>query len=159
MKGCCPKLPIAFIIVFAVGAFLYYQYSFTSTAKIDFSKDSFYVVVENGVSLFAPDNSRYKICFYSSFVQEHLEFLEKNVGAIPLLAVDFYQQRNFSTQNIKEIRIASALMLQLIHTFNIKALPQCYVIKQDSKYPMQYRHLKDFGFYKVINFKENVKEQ
>ena len=75
MKGCCPKLPIAFIIIFAVGAFIYYQYSFTSTAKIDFSKDSFYVVVENGVSLFAPENSRYKIFFYSSFVQEHLDFL------------------------------------------------------------------------------------
>ena len=91
----------------------------TVLVPIDFSKDSFYVVVENGVSLFAPENSRYKICFYSSFVQEHLDFLEKNIGMIPLIAVDFYQQRNFSTQNIKEIRIASALMLKLIHAFNI----------------------------------------
>ncbi len=33
--------------------------------------------MENGVSLFAPENLRYKICFYSSFVQEHLDFLEK----------------------------------------------------------------------------------
>ena len=161
MKKCCPKLPIAFIIVFALGAFFYYQYYFTSTAKIDFTKDSFYTQLGDSVSLFIPESQRYNLCVYNSFLKESEDFLQKNLqNGIPLLAIDFYQQGEniFKEKNFNLIRISSSLMLKLIHGFNLKALPQCFIIKQDTKNPMQYTHLKDFGFYKVINFKTQNKE-
>ncbi|WP_299548594.1 hypothetical protein [uncultured Helicobacter sp.] len=162
MKKCCPKLPIAFIIVFVVGAFIYYQYSFTSTTKINFTQDTFYTYTQNGVSLFMPESKRYNVCIYNSFLKEQEEFLQKqSENGIPLLAIDFYQQGQniFKEKNFNLIRVSSSLMLKLIHGFHIKTLPQCFVITQDTKNPMQYTHLKDFGFYKIINFKTENKEK
>ncbi|EEO25296.1 hypothetical protein [Helicobacter winghamensis] len=162
MKKCCPKLPIAFIIVFIVSAFIYYQYSFTSLLKIDFTQDSFYSYTQEGVSLFVPESKRYNLCIYNGFLKEQEAFLQRQLGnGIPLLAIDFYQQGQniFKEKNFNLIRISSSLMLKLIHGFNLKTLPQCFIIKQDIKNPMQYTHLKDFGFYKVINFKTDNKEK
>ncbi|MBX7490888.1 hypothetical protein [Helicobacter turcicus] len=162
MKKCCPKLPIAFFIAFMVGAFVYYQYSFTSTIKINFTQDSFYTYTKEGVSLFMPESQRYNVCIYNSFLKEQEAFLQKQLqNGIPLLAIDFYQQGQniFKEKNFKLVRISSSLMLKLIHGFNIRALPQCFIMKQDAKNPMEYTHLKDFGFYKVINFKTENKEK
>lgn len=162
MKKCCPKLPIAFIIVFVVGAFIYYQYSFTSTIKIDFTQDSFYVYAQDGVDLFTPESKRYNLCVYNSFLKEQEVFLQEQLQyGIPLLAIDFYQQGQniFKEKNFNLIRISSGLMLKLIHGFNITALPQCFIVKQDKENPMQYTHLKDFGFYKFINFNAENKEK
>ncbi|MCI5968968.1 hypothetical protein [Helicobacter sp.] len=156
MKKCCPKLPIAFVIVFVVGAFVYYQYTFTSVVKIDFTQDSFYIDTQDGMDLFSPKSERYNICFYNSFLKSQEVFLQKQLqNGIPLLAIDFYQRGEnlFKEKNFKLVRISSSFMLKLIHGFNIRTLPQCFIIKQDVKNPMQYTHLKDFGFYKVINFK------
>lgn len=141
-----------------VGAFIYYQYSFTSMIKIDFTQDSFYTDTNGSLSLFTPESKHYNLCIYNSFLKEQEDFLQKNLkNEIPLLGIDFYQQGQniFKEKNFNLVRISSTLMLKLIHGFNIKTLPQCFVIKQDDKNPMQYTHLKDFGFYKVMNFKTN----
>ena len=139
-----------------VGAFIYYQYSFTSTLKIDFTKDAFYVDEQGGLSLFIPDSERYNICMYSGFMRNQGSFFQSQLhDEIPILGIDFFSQEEkiFKEKNFKLVRISSNLMLKLIHGFNIKTLPQCFIVKQDIKNPMQYMHVKDFGFYKVVNLK------
>lgn len=158
MKKCCPGLPLAFVVIFVIGAFLYYQYSFTSVSKINFSEDSFYQKQEDSISLFEPQDSQYKLCFYSSFSQNSADFLTKNIQETPiLLAIDFYQQ-NQETQkhipNLVELKISSNLMLKLIHEFDLRVLPQCFLLKRESKDSKLYIHLKENGIYKLMNFKE-----
>lgn len=46
-------------------------------------------------------------------------------------------------------------MLKLIHEFDVRALPQCFLLKQESKDSKLYTHLKENGIYKLVNFKEN----
>lgn len=158
---CCPKLPIAFIIVFVFGAFFYYQYSFSSVSKIHFGEDSFYQYKDGMVDVFVPKDLKYQLCFYSSFMDQSQEFLDKNFKpSLKLLAIDFYQQGSYKTKDSSkkeafiEVRISSNTMLKLIHSFNLKYLPQCFIIAQSPKDSMQYTHLKDFGLYKIINFRE-----
>ena len=73
------------------------------------------------------------------------------------MAIDFYQQ-NQETQkhipNLVELKISSNLMLKLIHEFDLKVLPQCFLLKQESKDSKLYIHLKENGIYKLVNFKE-----
>ena len=160
MKKCCPGLPLVFVIVFIVGAFLYYQYSFTSTSKINFNEDSFYQKQDDSISLFVPQSSRYKLCFYSSFTPNFIEFLTKNTQESPTLAIDFYQQGQEMQKHIKnliELKISSTLMLKLIHEFDVKILPQCFIVKQDSKDSKLYTYLIENGIYKLVNFRENEK--
>lgn len=158
MKKCCPGLPLAFVVIFVVGAFLYYQYSFTSVSKINFSEDSFYQKQEDSINSFEPQDSQYKLCFYSSFSPNSTDFLTKNIQETPiLLAIDFYQQ-NQETQkyipNLVELKISSNLMLKLIHEFDLRVLPQCFLLKRESKDSKLYIHLKENGIYKLMNFKE-----
>lgn len=162
MKKCCLGLPIAFVVIFVIGAFLYYQYSFTSVSKINFNEDSFYQQESGAMNLFVPQTSQYKLCFYSSFATKSEEFLFQNMQQnLTLLAIDLYQQGQNSKngENLVELKISSALMLKLIHEFDVRALPQCFVLKQDSKDSKIYTHLKENGIYKLLNFKEkNHKE-
>ncbi|MDE5926331.1 MAG: hypothetical protein K2G68_06445 [Helicobacter sp.] len=163
MKKCCPGLPIAFIVVFAIGAFLYYQYAFTSVSKINFNEDSFYQYQENTMSLFEPKSSQYKLCFYTSFTPQSTEFLRKNIQEnLILLALDLYQQGENAKKdvhNLIELRISSALMLKLIHEFDVRTLPQCFLLNQESKNSKLYISLKESGIYKLVNFKENKNKE
>lgn len=157
MKKCCPGLPIAFVVIFAVGAFLYYQYSFTSVSKINFNEDSFYQTQEDVMSLFVPQSPQYKICFYSSFAPKSTELLAQNMQEnLILLAIDLYQQGQNAQENIPnlvELKISSTLMLKLIHEFDVRVLPQCFILKQDDKDSKLYTHIKENGVYKLVNFK------
>lgn len=159
MKKCCPGLPIIFVVIFVISAFLYYQYSFTSVSKINFNEDSFYQKEEDAVNLFIPKFPQYKLCFYSSFTLKSAEFLAQNMQQdIVLLMIDLYQQgqnSQINKQNLIELKISSTLMLKLIHEFDVRALPQCFILKQDRKDSKLYTHLKENGIYKLVNFKEN----
>lgn len=164
---CCPKFPLAFIIVFAFGAFFYYQYSFTSSAKVNFS-DSFYQYKNNSLDIFTPQDVAYNLCFYSGISADSKVFLEKKLkDDLVVLGIDFYggalESRgvesflnNFS--NFVNLRVGSTLMLKLIHSFNLESLPKCYKITQSKDNAKEYIYLKEFGFYKVVNIKENNKE-
>ncbi len=161
MKKCCPKLPIAFLLVFILGAFFYYQYSFTALSKVDFREDTFYSYKDGVVDLFAPGALEYQLCFYNSYMPESRTFFGQSFkdNAQKILAIDFYQQGKGELagdfgENFIEMRIPTNLMLKLIHTFSLKTLPRCFLIKQDKKNNAQYAYLKEFGFYQLINFKE-----
>lgn len=81
---------------------------------------------------------------------------------IILLALDLYQQgRNAKKDvyNLVELRISSVLMLKLIHEFDVRRLPQCFLLNQESKNSKLYISLKENGIYKLVNFKENKNKE
>lgn len=154
MKKCCPGFPIAFIIVFAVGAFLYYQYSFTSISKIHFDQDSFYEEKDGAINLFEPMSKKYQLCFYSSYTPKWKEFLEGKIEQNEsILAIDMYQLGHNDFKEIIDLKVSSGVMLKLIHEFDIRAFPQCFLIKQNQENLMLYERVKDKGIYKLLNFK------
>ncbi|WP_104722260.1 hypothetical protein [Helicobacter mesocricetorum] len=154
MKKCCPGFPIAFIIVFAVGTFLYYQYSFNSISKIYFNQDSFYQEKNGEISLFEPMSEKYQLCFYSSYMPKWKEFLEGKIEQNEsILALDMYQLGQNDFKEIIDLKVSSGLMLKLIHEFDIRTFPQCFLIKQNQENLMLYERVKNNGIYKLLNFK------
>ncbi|AWI34048.1 hypothetical protein LS72_004325 [Helicobacter apodemus] len=154
MKKCCPGFSIAFIIVFAVGAFLYYQYSFTSVSKIYFNQDSFYEEEDGEVNLFEPMSEKYQLCFYSSYMPKWEEFLKSKIKQNEsILAIDMYQLGQNNSKEIIDLKVSSGVMLKLIHEFDIRMLPQCFLIKQNQENLMLYQRVKNKGIYKLLNFK------
>lgn len=151
MKKCCPGFPIAFMIVFIIGAFLYYFYSFKSIAEIDFGKDVFYQTKGEEISLFEPKATKYQLCFYSSYIPKWEETLALKQN-IPLLALDIYQQGEIQKHSVFNLKVSSEILLKLIHNFNLRDLPKCFIIAQDKENSMVYRYLRDDGIYKVLNF-------
>lgn len=115
------------------------------------------------MSLFEPKSSQYKLCFYTSFTPQSTEFLRKNIQEnLILLALDLYQQGENAKKdvhNLIELRISSALMLKLIHEFDVRTLPQCFLLNQESKNSKLYISLKESGIYKLVNFKENKNKE
>lgn len=156
MKKCCPGFPIAFIVVFVVGAFLYYYYSFNAVAEVDFKKTSFYATQQQEMSLFEPKEKQYKMCFFSSYLPQWQEFLETESQSTKttLLALDLYQQGESEKNNVINLKVSSEGMLSLIHKFDIKAIPQCFILTQDKENLILYRYLKSNGIYKLLNFKQ-----
>ena len=160
MKKCCPGFPIAFIVVFVVGAFLYYYYSFSAVAEVDFKNNSFYATNNQKMFLFEPKDKEYKMCFFSSYVpkwQEALELKSKKTK-LTVLAVDLYQQGESYASNVINLKVSSEVMLSLVHKFELKAIPRCFIIKQDKENLILYRHLKSSGIYKILNFKQTQGE-
>ena len=157
MKKCCPAFPIAFVIIFAVGAFIYYQYSFSAISKIDFSQFPFYYAKEKEVVLFEPKKKQYQLCFFSSNQERGMDFLKEQQIKNPkeeILAVDLYQKDEKQTEGIVFLRIGSKTLLGLIHQFELRDVPQCFFIRQSEESPMLYQRPKEIGIYKLLNFKQ-----
>lgn len=155
MKKCCPGVPIAFILVFAIMILVYYRYSFSAVSKIDFSLDTFYENNQDKIDLFTPKSKSYNLCFFSSSMENYENFLIKNSNKEKVLAIDFYQMANIDNKQITNIKIGSQLMLKLIFEFDIRKLPQCFIINANKENNMLYERLRDDGFYKLINFRKD----
>ena len=100
------------------------------------------------------------MCFFSSYVpkwQEALE-LESKKTKLTMLAVDLYQQGESYASNVINLKVSSEVMLSLVHKFELKAIPRCFIIKQDKENLILYRHLKSSGIYKILNFKQTQGE-
>ncbi|CAM2852685.1 hypothetical protein [Helicobacter burdigaliensis] len=156
MKKCCPSFPIAFIVIFAIGAFLYYQYSFSSVLKINFKENGFFIQKEKEIEFFEPKELEYHLCFYSSHQENWKEFLiqQSKKYQNKILAIDLYQNGNIQDNKIVNLKVSSRGLLNLINGFEIKQVPLCFALKQNKENPYSYEKLKENGIYKLLNFKK-----
>lgn len=157
MKKCCPSFPIAFIIVFALGAFLYYQYSFRAVSKINFKENGFFIQKDDkGIEYFEPKDLEYQLCFYSSHQENWKDFLNQQSKDYQnkILAVDLYQSGIIQDNKIVNLKVGSHGLLELINRFEIKKVPICFKIKQNKEKKELYEKPKENGVYKLFNFQK-----
>ena len=113
-------------------AFAYFNYKFSEYKFIDFRESIFYEKSD----LFAPDQERYIIVFYSSKQNDAPRQLGQLDLHTPILAIDYYNQAYENTQNTTFLRSGTKNTLGFIQRFNIYETPSIFFIKKvkDSLY-------------------------
>ncbi len=135
-EGCCSPKTLIFTpiitFVFAAMSYYYFQYNYSRFAKVDFNEWILYTQD----SLFLPLQNRYKMIFYSSNIEEQLQYIHSLKGDSKegVLALDFHQNRSFVSDEHK-IYVTSGINTILLYAFHFKVsrLPAEIIVerKQD----------------------------
>ena len=111
------------------GAFAYYNYTFSKFKFIDFKQFVFY----KSSDIFIPDKERYIVVFFSSKEPYAVEKISKLKLKNPILALDYYNTKTKSIDNVTFLRSGTNTMLKFIQRFNIYDEPVVFVIKRVRK--------------------------
>ena len=111
------------------GAFAYFNYKFSEYKFIDFSQWVFY----ESSDLFAPNEERYLVIFYSSKAPGTAEKIASARSEYPILAIDYYQQSFPSTQKVHFLRAGTNTVLSFVQRFNIYRSPSVFVIRKSKE--------------------------
>lgn len=116
-------------------AFAYFNFKFSQYRFIDFNEFTFY---QKG-DIFVPTEKEYLVIVFSSNMQ-NIDKIKSYYKDIKILAVDMYQKRYKSEDNITFVSSGMNTLLEFIQKFNIYAVPSAFIIvkqknniyKQDS---------------------------
>ncbi len=108
------------------GAFAYYNYTFSKFKFIDFKEFVFY----KSSDIFKPDKQRYIVVFFSSKEPHASEKIAKLALKNPILAIDYYNTKIQSVENVTFLRSGTKTALKFIQRFNIYDEPVVFVIKR-----------------------------
>ena len=111
------------------GAFAYFNYKFSEYRFIDFKKWIFYKKKD----IFTPKYDKYAVLVYSSNQIEPKEILKKIKPKYHILAVDLYQRRKESDQNVTFITSGINTLLKFVQRFNIYEVPCIFLIKREKE--------------------------
>ncbi len=111
------------------GAFAYFNYKFSEYKFIDFKKWIFYKKKD----IFTPKYDEYAVLVYSSNQIEPKEILKKIKPKYHILAVDLYQRRRESDQNVTFITSGINTLLKFVQRFNIYEVPCIFLIKKEKE--------------------------
>ncbi|RAX57783.1 hypothetical protein CCZ01_04875 [Helicobacter monodelphidis] len=124
--------------LFCAAAYFYFQFSYSRLVKVDFNE----WVLYTSEGLFTPQSDRYVIIFYSSNVQEQLRFVQ-NLEIIekdPIIAIDFYQNRELPSQNGRIYATSSAnTILNYLLRFKVTQLPTLVSIEREKGVGQQFK--------------------
>ncbi len=107
-------------------AFAYFNYKFSEYKFINFDEWIFYSQTE----IFTPTADRYIVIFFSSKSPDTIEHIKNSKSSYPIIAIDYYQQRFSSNDNVIFLRSGTNTMLKLIQRFNIYKSPSVFIIKK-----------------------------
>ncbi len=110
-------------------AFAYFNYKFSEYKFIDFNEWVFYSQKE----IFTPTADRYIVIFFSSKSPNTVELIKESKSSYPIIAIDYYQQRLSSNENVIFLRSGTNTMLKLIQRFNIYKSPSLFIIKKSKE--------------------------
>ena len=77
-------------------AFAYFNYKFSEYKFIDFGEWVFYTEKE----IFTPTADRYIVIFFSSKSPNTVQLIKESKSSYPIIAIDYYQQRLSSNENV-----------------------------------------------------------
>ena len=132
-------------------AFAYFNYKFSEYKFIDFHEWIFY----ESHDLFGPTQERYVVVFYSSNRPGMVETLQKVHAPYPVIAIDYYQDANDSSENIRFLKAGTNTTLKFVQRFNIYHVPSVFIIKRvkESLYK-QDSMIRQFDTLDKLNFKD-----
>ncbi len=107
-------------------AFAYFNYKFSEYKFINFEEWVFYSQTE----IFTPTADRYIVVFFSSKSPDTMKHIKNSKSSYPIIAIDYYQQRFSSNENVIFLRSGTNTMLKLIQRFNIYKSPSVFIIKK-----------------------------
>lgn len=107
-------------------AFAYFNYKFQEYKFINFDE---WLVYEKG-KIFAPDEERYLVIFYSSKHSGTVENINRLKTTYKILAIDYYQQDFTSHEKVSFVRSGTNTILKIIQRFNIYTTPSVFIIKK-----------------------------
>ncbi len=110
-------------------AFAYFNYKFSEYKFIDFGEWVFYTEKE----IFTPTADRYIVIFFSSKSPNTVQLIKESKSSYPIIAIDYYQQRFSSNENVIFLRSGTNTVLKLIQRFNIYKSPSLFIIKKSKE--------------------------
>lgn len=110
-------------------AFAYFNYKFSEYKFINFSEWIYY----EKNALFAPDEERYIVVFYSSRDANTMELLADVDLGLPLLAIDYYNRVRENSDSTIFLRSGTKTSLSFIQRFNIYESPSIFFIKKHNE--------------------------
>ena len=108
------------------GAFAYFNYKFSEYKFIDFKELVFY----EKSAIFTPSKDKYVVIFYSSKDKATTKLLSKMKLRLPILAIDYYNEVEKNTNNVRYLRSGTKTSLEFIQRFNIYNSPSIFFIKK-----------------------------
>jgi len=111
------------------GAFAYFNYKFSEYKFINFKEFIFYEKSD----IFSPSQEKYVVVFYSSKDKNTLNLLKKTTLKLPILAIDYYNEIEKSTDSVTFLRSGTKSSLAFIHRFNIYNSPSIFFIKKNKE--------------------------
>jgi len=111
------------------GAFAYFNYKFSEYKFINFKEFIFYEKSD----IFSPSQEKYVVVFYSSKDKNTLNLLKKTTLKLPILAIDYYNEIEESTDSVTFLRSGTKSSLAFIHRFNIYNSPSIFFIKKNKE--------------------------
>ncbi len=125
-----PYLFASFFGAAMVGiAFAYFNYKFSQYNFIDFNETLFYTKSE----IFTPKEEEYLIIIFSSNMQDYKEIEKKYYKDRKILAIDLYQKRFESSENVIYLSAGMNTLLKFIQKFNIYEVPSVFLIEKNKK--------------------------
>ena len=115
-----------FVILMIAASFAYYNYKFSLYKFIDFQDLIFY----SKKDIFYPKDDKYLLVFFSSNNEDSFIKIKKMNNKYKILAIDFYQKKIESTNNIFFLRAGTNTILTVLRLFNIVNLPSYVLIKK-----------------------------
>lgn len=111
------------------GAFAYFNYKFSEYKFIDFNQFVFYTDKD----IFQPTKDGYIVIFFSSKETDADKKILNLNFKYPVLAIDYYNNKIKSKNNVLFLRSGTNTSLKFIQRFNIYDEPSLFFIKRVNK--------------------------
>lgn len=128
-------LPLTYVFASFIGAalvaavFAYNNYRFSQYKFVDFGSLIFYEKSE----IFAPKNEKFTLVIFSSNMSEFDKLRQKLNPDLPVVAVDLFQKRLKSEENLSYVTSDINTILKLMSLLNIRELPSSVEMVHNGK--------------------------
>ncbi len=138
------------------GAYAYFNYKFSKYKFIDFQQFIFY----ESKDIFKPKKERYIVIFFSSKEPKAAKEIASLKMKNPILAIDYYNKKIQSTNNVLFLRSGTNTSLKFIQRFNIYDEPAIFIIKRvrDTLYK-QDSMIRKFDNLEALAKSKNIEEE